>query len=171
MEKALEVDQGFYTYSLTGGTYTGDDLPHGNYAFGPASIYKRNGNSITVVLYGVNADYTMKINHYNGERWLGWESFVTDKNLMSSLKIVDVSKTPMSSIYDSLPQFSIDIKYVIECGDAPVSNDGLCITFKRIQIYGWQIFLVNNIESNKAIFIRNWYGQNNPGGWKKILLT
>lgn len=139
-----------------GGSYSIMGMEYGNHQHGYQYTMGSYKSMYRTLAYGI---------------WQDWKTIITDENLMNSLKIIDVVKIPMSSIYDSLPQFSIDIKYVIECGDAPVSNDGLCITFKRIQIYGWQIFLTNNIESNKVIFIRNWYGQNNPGGWKRISLT
>ena len=74
----------------------------------------------------------------------------------------------MQELYNSLTDFTIDMRYVMNAEDCPAPNDGICLTFKRDTVYGWQIYLINNIEVNEGIYIRNWYQKNVPLGWKKI---
>ena len=61
----------------------------------------------------------------------------------------------MQELYNSLTNFTIDMRYVMGAEDCPAPNDGICLTFKRDTVYGWQIYLINNIEVNEGIYIRN----------------
>ena len=74
----------------------------------------------------------------------------------------------MVDVYDSLGNNVIDIRYIMGANDEPVPNDGVCISVKRAQLYGWQIYLVNNISKNKGIYIRNWYQSDTCTEWHKM---
>lgn len=43
----------------------------------------------------------------------------------------------MVDVYDSLGNNVIDIRYIMGANDEPVPNDGVCISVKRAQLYGW----------------------------------
>lgn len=75
LEKALAVGVGVHEYTLSGSSYSGDDLPYASYGYGSATIYKRSTASIAVVLWGVNACPYPSFNYYNGTTWTGWNEF------------------------------------------------------------------------------------------------
>ena len=56
LEKALSITKsGVYNYRLSGNSYSGDDLPHSSYSYESATIYWRNSEAITVVLFGISS--------------------------------------------------------------------------------------------------------------------
>lgn len=88
--------------------------------------------------------------------------------LYSKLKVSEVVVNSMVDIYNALSSNTIDFKYIMQADDEPVTNDGVCITVKHTQLYGWQIYLVNNMDKNKGIYIRNWYQSETCSAWYKI---
>ena len=86
LEHALTLGRGVYEYYLGGSSYTGNDLPHGNYAYGNATIYKREANYITVVLWGLNGvNDTTATNTYRSSAWTGWRINATTADLAKYL--------------------------------------------------------------------------------------
>ena len=92
LQKALDVSNGFYVYRLGGTYYNGDDLPHGNYAFGVACIYKRNEGSISVVINPPTPHNPLIINTYD-KGWGGWKTYVTDADFFQASEYLDESTT------------------------------------------------------------------------------
>lgn len=90
LEKALEVGNGVYHYRLSGSSYNGGDLPHANYAYGCASVIKRAGSAITVILWGATGNANkIATNRYgsseSGTAWLGWNTVATSEDLSNYL--------------------------------------------------------------------------------------
>lgn len=88
LEHALTLERGVYEYALQGGNYKGTDLPHGNYAYGNATIFKRDASYILVVLWGLNGIYdTVATNCYRDSAWNGWRQFATTSDLVKYLPL------------------------------------------------------------------------------------
>lgn len=70
---------GTYEFQLNGSSYTGDDLPSANYAYGSATVHRRSESFADVVLHGcVNYEngevLPMAKNYYNKNYgWSGWQ--------------------------------------------------------------------------------------------------
>lgn len=73
LEYALTVPYGTHFIRLGGNSHDGTDLPHSNYRYSCASIEKRSSTQLTVVLWGISADYSFKVNHYTDGVWYGWK--------------------------------------------------------------------------------------------------
>lgn len=97
--------------------------------------------------------------------------FYPTKSIAISYSKIKVSESVTDSvvdIYNALGNNTIDFRYIMEAKDIPAPNDGVCITVKRSYQYGWQIYLINNINKNKGIYIRNWYQSDTCSEWYKI---
>ena len=103
LQKALDVSNGFYVYRLGGTYYNGDDLPHGNYAFGVACIYKRNEGSVSVVINPPTPHNPLIINTYD-KGWGGWKTYITN---------TDFQIISASNLFSA-----ISSGYIIEEGEA-----------------------------------------------------
>lgn len=75
LEYALTVPNGTHFICLGGNYHDGTDLPHSNYRYSCASIEKRSSTQLTVVLWGISAGYSFKVNHYTDGVWYGWKGF------------------------------------------------------------------------------------------------
>lgn len=83
LDYALTLDEGEFFIRLSGSSYSGNDLPDNNYAFGSAKIYKRGAGAITVSLLGSYSATLRRItsNYYNGLQWSGWNDEVITSDL------------------------------------------------------------------------------------------
>ena len=71
---ALTLEPGFYAVHFTGTSYTGTDLPNGNYKYGSAIIYVRlKADVITIMLFG-SETYPPQFAYCNGGVWGEWST-------------------------------------------------------------------------------------------------
>lgn len=96
LEKALTLKTGVYNYNLSGASYTGDDLPHINYGYSPATVFVRaNGAARVVVLWGIKHDTAKAIciNYFaSGDgTWSGWFTLSTKDDLVNFATKTDLS--------------------------------------------------------------------------------
>lgn len=71
---ASTLDQGFYAVRFTGASYSGTDLPTGNYKYGSAIINVRTkGNVITIILLG-SESYPPQFAYCNDGVWSEWST-------------------------------------------------------------------------------------------------
>jgi len=75
LEKALTLPSGIHHFRLSGGAYTGGDLPTNSYRYVCATVHVRQATSIQVVLHGTNHGIYPQSNYYDGNSWLGWTPF------------------------------------------------------------------------------------------------
>lgn len=90
LETAMTLKTGVYNYNLAGASYTGDDVPHVNYGYSPATVFVRaNGAARVVVLWGIKHDTAkaVQINYFaSGDNaWSGWNKVATLDDLNSAL--------------------------------------------------------------------------------------
>lgn len=89
LDYALTLGEGEFFMRLSGSSYSGNDLPDNNYAFGSAKIYKRGAGAITVSLLGSYSATLRRItsNYYNGSQWSGWNDEVITSDLANFLPL------------------------------------------------------------------------------------
>lgn len=86
LTKATKLPLGVHYFRLAGGSYTGEDLPEGEYNYGLAKVLKRSNTMFRVILYGGEND-TIAYNQYAGGAWEGWNEFVIDVDLANYLPL------------------------------------------------------------------------------------
>ena len=110
LDYANQVDVGIHNVHLSGGAYTGNDLPHPNCMYGTATIVKRNATTITVYLNSVGgstSDSGLYYNMGNGSSWYGWVDLNKDTNTTYTLSksgsdiVLTGSDGSMSSVTDT----------------------------------------------------------------------
>jgi len=87
LETALSLPNGEYEYKMGGYDYTDtSDLPHRNYAWGYATIYKWNDEYVVVHLHGY---WTWKPvwNAHTNDGWTGWNETATTADLANYLPL------------------------------------------------------------------------------------
>lgn len=89
LDYALTLGEGEYLVRLSGSSYSGNDLPDSNYAFGSAKIYKRGAGAITVSLLGAYSSTLRRMtsNYFNGSQWSGWNDEVITSDLANYLPL------------------------------------------------------------------------------------
>lgn len=80
-----QADNSTRHYSLGGGSYKGDDLPHSNDKYSTATIFKRSG-AATIVLWGSSARHRVAIKYYSSssQTWTDWIHLYTTEYLPTS---------------------------------------------------------------------------------------
>lgn len=75
LEKALTLSSGIHHFRLSGGAYTGGDLPTTSYRYCSATVHVRQATSILVILHGTNPGIYTQTNYYDGSVWTGWTPY------------------------------------------------------------------------------------------------
>lgn len=82
LDYALTLEKGLYSVSLSGSSYTGNDLPNTAYVYSSALIDVRvKGKSVTVMLFGISTKQPLAVNSKDSGAWLGWQQYVTKDDL------------------------------------------------------------------------------------------
>ncbi|MBR5584080.1 MAG: hypothetical protein IKW21_06090 [Lachnospiraceae bacterium] len=87
LEKALTLDAGSHDFSLSGGSYAGNDLPVSTYAYGMVTVFVRSKSGVvSVILWGTNTSNRQAdmpyLNHYNAGAWTGWIQLANAANYL-----------------------------------------------------------------------------------------
>lgn len=73
LDYALTLEKGLYSVSLSGGNYTGADLPNTTYAYSSALInVRKKGEAVSVMLFGISTKQPLAVNSKDDGAWLGW---------------------------------------------------------------------------------------------------
>ena len=126
LEYALTVPNGTHFIRLGGNYHDGTDLPHSNYRYSCASIEKRSSTQLTVVLWGISADYSFKVNHYTDGVWYGWKG-LSDYLPLSGGRLSNAKRDVLQIENTAEGASIVDIRFMINGvskGQIGVSSEG-----------------------------------------------